>query len=60
MTEKIYLSPIASATVDAKIKFLMDIQDISIGDIEDNLELRDVQGRNDLGIETTEDAPYAE
>lgn len=58
MTEKIYLSPIASKTVDTKLQFLMDILDIEIDNKED-LEVRDLKERNDLDLEDTEDAPYA-
>jgi len=56
MTEKIYLSPIASKTVDCKLQVILDVLDIEL--TEDDLELRSVRERNDLDLENTEDAPY--
>lgn len=56
MTEKIYLSPIASKTVDAKLQLLMELLDIEIQ--PEDIEIRDVRERNDLGLETTEGTPY--
>lgn len=58
MTEKIYLSPIASKTVDAKLQFILDVLDAELSEDEE-LDIRDVRERNDLNLETTEDAPYA-
>ena len=58
MTQKIYISPIASKTVDTKLKFLMDALDVEL-DEGNGLEVRDVRDRNDLNLENTEDAPYA-
>jgi len=58
MTEKIYISPIASKTVDAKLQALLDALDMPLSE-EDDLEVRDVADRNDLNMENTEDAPYA-
>jgi len=58
MTEKIYLSPIASHTVDVKLQFILDALDIEL-DPKDDLEIRELKDRNDLNLETTEDAPYA-
>lgn len=59
MTEKIYLSPVASKTVDAKLQFILhDILEVDLTK-EDELDLRTVKDRNDLKIENVEDAPYA-
>jgi len=59
MTEKIYLSPIASKTVDAKLQLLQDVLDLPIEaeDVED--KIRSLTERNDLDIEVTTGAPYA-
>ena len=58
MTQKIYLSPIASHTVDAKLQVILDALDIKL-DGKDDLEFRSVQEKNDLDLENTKDAPYA-
>lgn len=58
MTEKIYLSPIASKTVDTKLQYIMEVLDIELDENEE-LDIRDLTERNDLNLETTEDAPYA-
>ena len=57
MVEKIRMSPIASATVDAKLKFLLEAHDAQL-DIE-SVEIRTVSERNDLKIENVEDSPYS-
>lgn len=57
MTEKIYLSPIASHTVDAKLQVILSALDIELDGTED-FELRTLRERNDLDLENTEDAPY--
>jgi len=60
MTEKIYLSPIASKTVDAKLQLLQEL--VGDGGIEDSDiqdKIRDLTERNDLELEETTDAPYA-
>ena len=56
MTEKIYLQPIASRTVDIKLQKIMEVLDIDLD--EEDTEIRDLRDRNDLDLETTEDAPY--
>ena len=58
MTEKIYLSPIASKTVDAKLQAILDALDMPLSE-EDDLDVRSVADRNDLNLESTGDAPYA-
>lgn len=58
MTEKIYLSPVASRTVDTKLKHIMDALGMELNE-DDDLEVRELADRNDLNLETTEDAPYA-
>lgn len=59
MTQKVYLSPIASKTVDTKLQFILDILDAELNE-KDDLDVRDVTERNDLNLEVTTDAPYAE
>lgn len=59
MTDKIYLSPVASRTVDAKLQFLLGTLHIYL-DEQDNLDIRPVVERNDLNLETTDDGPYDE
>jgi len=58
MTQKIYLSPVASRTVDAKLNFLLQALDLDLE--KDDVEVRSVLRRNDLDLENTEDAPYAQ
>jgi len=58
MTEKIYLSPIASPTVDAKLSVIMDAIGMEM-EHEDAPDIRSLKERNDLGLENTEDAPYS-
>ena len=63
MTEKIYISPIASKTVDIQLRLLAEAAGINMEqeiETDDAVEyVRDVRDRNVFEIENVEDTPYA-